>query len=272
MEREELIEQITREVAQRIRGAAGGGIASGAGSAVAASHGGSHRAAPSVLTEGEIARYIDHTLLKPDAKPVDIDKLCIEAMEHRFYSVCVNGCWAERCARALRGTGVKVAVVVGFPLGAMTGYVKGLEARRAIEDGADEIDMVINVGALKSGELAMVRDDILAVTRVTGSRRICKVILETVLLSDEEKLLACRLAEDAGADFVKTSTGFAGGGATLHDVALMRRAVGNRLQVKASGGIRNTQDAVAMIEAGADRLGTSASVAIVTGGSGAGAY
>lgn len=266
MEREELVDTITREVVERLKTQA----APSAGPAPQSWNGGDQRLL--ALTPDELARYIDHTLLKPDARVADIDKLCAEAVQHGFYSVCINSGWVERCARRLRGTGVKVASVVGFPLGAMDGYAKGQEARRAIENGADEIDMVINIGALKSGDLATVKNDILAVTRVTGGRRVCKVIIETVLLSDEEKVIACRIAEEAGANFVKTSTGFAGGGAAVKDVALMRRTVSRRVKVKASGGIRSYADAMAMIAAGAERLGTSASVAIIEGAEGSGTY
>jgi len=217
------------------------------------------------LTPADLAKRIDHTLLKPDARDADIDALCVEAAKFGFYSVCVNSGRVARCARNLEGTEVKIASVVGFPLGAMDSQAKAAEARRAIELGADEIDMVMNIGALKSGDLETVRADVRAVTEVTGSSAVCKVIIETVLLTDEEKVAACRAAEEAGANFVKTSTGFAGGGATVADVKLMRRSVGPHVRVKASGGVRSFKDAVAMIGAGADRLGTSSGVAIVEG-------
>ncbi|MGM0675213.1 MAG: deoxyribose-phosphate aldolase, partial [Spirochaetota bacterium] len=213
-----------------------------------------------------------HTLLKPDSTAAQIDELVREAKEHNFRAVCVNGTWTERCVQALHGTDVDVAVVVGFPLGAMASRIKAAEARHAIEEGADEIDMVINIGALKSRDLDLVRNDILAVTRVTGTHCLTKVIIEAALLTDEEKVLACQIAEDAGADFVKTSTGFAKGGATVHDVALMRKTVSPNIEVKAAGGIRSREDAVAMIEAGATRLGTSAGVAIVSGAESTEAY
>jgi deoxyribose-phosphate aldolase len=216
---------------------------------------------------GDLARYIDHTLLRPDATSAEIDKLCDEALRHRFASVCINGGWVKRCAEILSGSGVAVCCVVGFPLGAMASEVKAYEARRAIEDGACEIDMVMNVGALKSRDVEFVRRDISSVAEVChrlGAR--LKVILETALLNEGEKIRGCELAQLAGADFVKTSTGFSKGGATAEDVALMRRVVGPTMGVKAAGGVRDEKDAQAMIRAGATRLGASASVAIVQGG------
>jgi deoxyribose-phosphate aldolase len=215
----------------------------------------------------DLARYIDHTLLKPDATAADIDKLCDEAREYAFAAVCVNPTWVKRCAQQLRGTGVRIASVVGFPFGAGTTEVKALEARRAIRDGAREIDMVINVGALKSGDHELVRRDIEKVAdacREAGA--LSKVIIEAAFLTDEEKVVASRLAQLAKADFVKTSTGFGPGGATVHDVLLMRETVGPKLGVKAAGGIRSAEDAREMIAAGATRIGASASVQIVTGG------
>jgi deoxyribose-phosphate aldolase len=220
----------------------------------------------------QVNRYIDHTLLKPESTQTQVDTLVAEAKKHNFRAVCVNGTWTQRCAQQLRGTEVGLAIVVGFPLGAMASRIKAAEARLAIEEGADEIDMVLNIGALKSRDLDLVRKDILAVTRVTGTQKVTKVIIEAALLTDEEKVLACQIAEDAGADFVKTSTGFAKSGATLHDVALMRKTVSPKVEVKAAGGIRSRDDAIAMIEAGASRLGTSAGIAIVTGGQSAEAY
>jgi deoxyribose-phosphate aldolase len=222
---------------------------------------------------GELATYIDHTLLKPEATVEDIDKLCAEALQLRVASVCVNGSWVKRCTEILRGSGVLVCSVIGFPLGAMASEVKAYEARRAIEDGACEIDMVQNVGALKSGFDDFVERDIAMVAEVChrlGAR--LKVILETALLTDSEKTRACELAVRAGADFVKTSTGFSRGGATAADVALMRRTVGPAVGVKASGGVRDQAGAKAMIAAGATRIGASASVAIVRGGSGSASY
>jgi deoxyribose-phosphate aldolase len=228
---------------------------------------------PGTAMPGNVAAAIDHTLLKPEATALDIDKLCSEALQHRFASVCVNGTWVRRCAEILHGSPVAVCAVVGFPLGAMASEVKAYEARRAIEDGSCEIDMVINVGALKSGDHDFVRRDIAAVAQTChnlGAK--LKVILETALLTDAEKVRACELSKEAGADFVKTSTGFSKGGATAADVALMRQTVGPTLGVKASGGVRDAKDAKAMLEAGATRLGASASVAIVTGGQGKGSY
>ncbi len=214
---------------------------------------------------------IDHTLLKPDATADQIDELCAEAMRNRFASVCVNGTWVQRCSEILKGSGVLVCTVVGFPLGACTPEVKAYEARRSIENGACEVDMVLNVGALKSGRDDLVERDIAGLAEVChrlGAR--LKVILETCLLTDEEKVRACKLSKRAGADFVKTSTGFSSGGATLEDVALMRNTVGPAMGVKASGGVRDTEGAAAMIQAGATRIGASASVAIVGGGGSAG--
>ncbi|MCC7173418.1 MAG: deoxyribose-phosphate aldolase [Planctomycetes bacterium] len=222
---------------------------------------------------GGLASYIDHTLLKPDATVAEVDKLCAEALEQKFASVCVNGTWVKRCSEILRGSGVLVCSVIGFPLGAMASEVKAYEARRAIEDGACEIDMVQNVGALKSGFDDFVERDIAMVVDVChrmGSR--LKVILETALLTDAEKVRACELAVRAGADFVKTSTGFSKGGATAADVELMRRTVGPRVGVKASGGVRDQAGANAMIAAGATRIGASASVTIVRGGTARGSY
>jgi len=215
----------------------------------------------------DLARYIDHTLLRPDAVAADVDKLCDEAAAHRFASVCVNPAWVRRAAERLRGTGIAVASVIGFPFGATPAEVKVFEARRAIADGATEIDMVINVGALRSSMTDLVRDDIAAVAGACHEGgALCKAIIETALLTDDEKVTACRLAQQAGADFVKTSTGYAGGGATVADVELMRRTVGPEMGVKASGGIRTAEDVRAMIAAGATRIGASAGVKIVTGG------
>ena len=222
---------------------------------------------------GGLAGYIDHTLLKPEATAGDVDELCGEALAHSFASVCVNGTWVKRCAEILAGSPVAVCCVVGFPLGAVAPEVKAYEARRAIEDGACEIDMVMNVGALKSGDDEFVRRDIAGVAEVChrmGAR--LKVILETALLTDDEKVRASRIAKAAGADFVKTSTGFSKGGATAHDIALMRQAVGPTLGVKASGGVRDEKGAREMIAAGATRIGASASVAIVQGKSGGKGY
>ena len=209
----------------------------------------------------ELAKYIDHTLLKPDASEEAVLKLCAEAREFGFASVCVNGSFTELVARELKGSGVKTCVVVGFPLGAGTSAAKAFETADAVSRGAEEVDMVISVGRLRSGETAAVREDIRAVVQAAEGALV-KVIIETCLLTDEQKELACRLAEEAGAHFVKTSTGFSTGGATVEDVALMRRVVGDRLGVKASGGIRTREDAERMIAAGASRIGASASVTI----------
>ena len=212
----------------------------------------------------DIAKIIDHTLLKPEATRDQIVQLCREAREYGFASVCVNPCYVKLAAELLRGSSVKVCSVVGFPLGATLPEVKAYEARRAIEEGATEIDMVINIGALKSGDLELVKRDIASVVDVCHAKgALCKVIIEAALLTDEEKVLACQLARAAGADYVKTSTGFGPGGATVQDVALMRRTVGPEMGVKAAGGIRSYEAAKSMVEAGATRIGASAGVKIV---------
>jgi len=211
-----------------------------------------------------IAALIDHTILKPEAARADVVKVCREAREYRFASVCVNPYWVPLVARELGGSGVKVCTVVGFPLGATTTDTKVCETTEALRNGAQEIDMVINVGALRSGEFDTVRNDIEQVVRVAHrAGAIVKVILETALLDDGQKTMASRLAKAAGADFVKTSTGFSSGGATAHDIALMRAAVGPEMGVKASGGIRTLQDVKTMTAAGATRIGASASVKII---------
>jgi deoxyribose-phosphate aldolase len=207
---------------------------------------------------------IDHTLLKPEATRADIEKLCLEAAEFRFATVCVNPTWVTLAAAKLRGSGVGVCSVVGFPLGATTPDVKHYETRRAIFDGATEIDMVINVGALKSGDLRVAERDIEAVVAPCREARVLsKVIIEAALLTDEEKVTACTLAKAAGADYVKTSTGFGPGGATAADVALMRRVVGAEMGIKAAGGVRDLAGLKAMVAAGATRVGASAGVKIV---------
>ncbi len=218
-----------------------------------------------VNVPADVAPYIDHTLLKPEATHDQFAQLCDEAVEYNFYSVCVNSYWVEYCARRLRGKDVKVCSVIGFPLGAMSSRTKGFETRNAIESGASEIDMVINIGALKSGNLKAVEEDIRSVIRSCRSTTVTKVIIETCLLTDDEKVLACEISKNAGANFVKTSTGFAKGGATAKDIALMRRVVGSKMGVKASGGVRTFDDAKLMIQSGATRIGASASVKIVTG-------
>ncbi len=212
----------------------------------------------------DVAQYIDHTLLKPEATREEIEKLCQEARDYNFASVCVNPTWVKECAFALHGSPVRVCTVVGFPLGAGVADVKAYETRRAIFDGATEIDMVINIGALKSGDDATVNRDIHAVVEAAHEAcAIVKVILETALLTDEEKVRACMLAKEAGADFVKTSTGFSKGGATIADIELMRRAVGSEIGVKAAGGVKDLASAREMIAAGATRIGASAGVKIV---------
>ncbi len=221
--------------------------------------------APSCPPKYELAHWIDHTLLKPDATQQEVESICKDAREHNFASVCINPTWVPLAYKMLRGYESRVCTVVGFPLGATFPEVKAQETKSAIEAGADEIDMVINVGALKSGDYALVERDIRAVTRAAG-RRLVKVILETCLLTDEEKVQASAISKKAGANFVKTSTGFSSGGATVKDVALMRQAVGSEMGVKASGGVRTYEEACKMVEAGATRIGASASVAIVGNG------
>jgi deoxyribose-phosphate aldolase len=218
-----------------------------------------------IAAPGELARLIDHTLLKAEATEAQIGTLCAEACRYHFAAVCVNPSWVSLCAKLVSGSGVQVCTVVGFPLGATTTVVKVAEARDAIVSGATEIDMVINIGALKSGNDDLVRRDIREVVTAARGKALVKVILETALLTREEKIKACLFAKQAGADFVKTSTGFGPGGATVEDVALLRETVGKQMGVKASGGIRDRTLAMALVAAGATRLGTSASVAIVTG-------
>lgn len=210
----------------------------------------------------EINQYIDHTILRPTATPLDIKNLCIEAKEHQFYAVCVNGSHVELAKSMLKDSPIKVAAVVGFPLGAMSTKSKIFEAKECVENGADEIDMVINIGWLKAGHQKAVEDEIAAIKETIGDV-ILKVILETCYLTEEEKIDACHAALNAKADFVKTSTGFAAGGATLEDVKLMKNAVRGKLQVKASGGIKDAETAQAYIEAGATRLGTSSGLALI---------
>ncbi len=219
-----------------------------------------------------LASYIDHTVLKADASDYEVEKLCKEAVENSFCSVCVNSSKVSLASERLKGSGVKVCSVVGFPLGAMHSEAKGFEASIAVSEGAQEIDMVINIGLLKDRQLEKFEEDIRTVRKGCGEGIILKVIIETSLLTDEEKVTACRIAEKAGADFVKTSTGFSTGGATVEDVRLMRKTVSARTGVKASGGVRSYEDAVKMIEAGATRLGTSSGIAIVKGGKGKSPY
>ena len=220
-----------------------------------------------------IASFIDHTLLKPEASEAEILKVCAEAAEYRFKSVCVNPVWVKTVKTALKGSGVLTCSVIGFPLGATPTDVKTFEARGAVLDGADEIDMVINIAAARAGDKGALVEDISAVAEaVHASGAALKVIIETVFLSDDQKVLACQAAVEAGADFVKTSTGFSGGGATAEDIALMRRTVGPDLGVKASGGVRSLADAQAMIAAGATRIGASSGIAIVKGEQGSTSY
>ena len=214
----------------------------------------------------DLAKMIDHTLLKPDATQEQIAQLCFEARKYGFASVCINPTWVELCSKLLEGSPVKVCTVIGFPLGATSPEVKEFETRVALDHGATEIDMVINVGALKARDLDLVARDIREVVTAAHARKsIVKVIIEAILLTDEEKTIACLLAKEAGADYVKTSTGFASGGATVHDVALMRRVVGPEMGVKAAGGVRTYEDAENMIKAGATRIGASAGVKIIQG-------
>ncbi|MBK9964644.1 MAG: deoxyribose-phosphate aldolase [Holophagales bacterium] len=222
-------------------------------------------AAPAALTPAEVARLIDHTLLKPDAMATDVEKLCAEARQHGFFSVCVNPVFVPQVKRLLSGSAVKVCCVVGFPLGAQDSQIKLLEARKAIREGAQEVDMVLNVGALKGKDDALVLKDIRGVVEACkDGRALSKVILETALLTDEEKVRACEISMKAGADYVKTSTGFSSGGATAEDIALMARTVApKKLGVKASGGIRTYADVLKMVKAGATRVGASASVKIL---------
>jgi deoxyribose-phosphate aldolase len=266
IDRNELIEVVTRQVLATLAGQhteqglehADQVVANGA---ARIGYCGSASAVPQNL-----ARYIDHTMLRADTTPADIDTLCDEAAEFGFYSVCLNPCWTARATRRLRGTGVAVATVVGFPLGANTPEIKAMESRRALRDGAREIDMVINIGAHKGGDHDLVRRDIAGVSdacREVGALN--KVIIETAYLSDEEKVIACRLAQTGRAHFVKTSTGFGPGGATVFDVALMREVVGDKMGVKASGGIHTADEVREMITAGATRIGASAGVKIVSG-------
>lgn len=219
----------------------------------------------------ELAKYIDHTLLKPDATDAQIKELCQEADTHGFFSVCVNPTHVKYSAELLQSSSTKVCTVIGFPLGASTSTVKAYETVDAIENGATEVDMVINVGALKSGNHDLVRSDIAAVVEAANGTLV-KVIIETSLLSDDEKRIACQLAKEAGCHFVKTSTGFSGGGATVEDVALMKSVVGADIKVKASGGVRSREDALAMIGAGATRIGASSGIAIISDETGTSDY
>ena len=258
MDQKELIDRITSEVMKRLTAEMG------------------KRASAQPALDGpspaSLAKYIDHTMLRPDAPDAAFDQLCAEAIEWGFASVCVNSGRVAYVAKKLRGTDVNVCAVIGFPLGAMDSRSKAFEGRRCIEEGAVELDMVMNIGAMKSGDLKLVEADMRAVRRATRSTTLLKVIIETSLLNDDEKVLACQIAKQAGLDFVKTCTGFAGGGATPADISLMRRTVGPEMGVKASGGMRNYPRAVQVLAAGATRIGAVSSVAIVTGQEGQGGY
>ncbi|HHZ7164069.1 TPA: deoxyribose-phosphate aldolase [Enterococcus faecalis] len=218
----------------------------------------------------ELNRMIDHTILKPEATEAAVQKIIDEAKEYNFFSVCINPCWVAFASEQLADTDVAVCTVIGFPLGANTPEVKAYEAADAIKNGANEVDMVINIGALKSQQYDHVRQDIQGVVDSAKGKALVKVIIETALLTDEEKVKACELAKEAGADFVKTSTGFSTGGAKVADIRLMRETVGPDMGVKASGGVHNAEEALAMIEAGATRIGASTGVAIVSGATGEG--
>lgn len=217
------------------------------------------------MNKKDLARIIDHTILKADATEMEVEKLCTEALEYNFASVCINPSMVEKAANMLKGSDVKVCTVIGFPLGATTTEVKAFETEDVIKKGATEVDMVINIGKLKEGNIEYVKKDIEAVVNAAKGKALTKVIIETCLLTDEEKVTACKLSKEAGADFVKTSTGFSTGGATASDIKLMRETVGPDLGVKASGGVRSLEDAMAMIENGATRIGASASIAICEG-------
>lgn len=221
-------------------------------------------------TSEQVASMIDHTLLKADATKAEVVQLCKEAKQYQFATVCVNAGWVTLAASELAGSGVGITTVVGFPLGATSTASKAFEAKQAIEDGATEVDMVLNIGLLKSGDNDGVKRDVEGVVAACKGKAKLKVILETGLLTDEEKVTACELCKQAGADFVKTSTGFGKGGATAEDIALMRRTVGPDMGVKASGGVRDLETALQMFAAGATRIGASSSIAIVTGGKGEG--
>lgn len=226
----------------------------------------------STVNHQQLPKYIDHTLLKPDALSTAIDILCEEAKKYGFFSVCVNSAWVAHCRKELEGSNVKIAAVVGFPLGASLSEVKAFEAVRAVENGASEIDTVLPIGLLMEGNYEAVRADIKQVVDAVKGKAIVKVIMETGFLNEEQKIAACKLSEEAGAHFVKTSTGFGPGGASVEDVALMRQNVSPSIGVKASGGVRDLETAVRMIEAGATRLGTSSGVSIMNGIAGASTY
>lgn len=270
-ELDRLVDAVVARVQQEL--AVGGGAKGGVTPQVIAAPSGSAvtKAGGTGTARPELARVIDHTLLKPEATRDDLRKLCSEAMSWRFFSVCVNSANVPFVRERLHGSTVMVCAVVGFPLGAMSVNAKAFETAEAVRNGADEIDMVINVGALKSGDYALVLDDIARVVGAASGKTV-KVILETSMLTRDEKIIGCALSKAAGASFVKTSTGFGGGGATVEDITLMRAIVGPEMGVKASGGVRTAADGDAMIAAGATRLGASSSVAIVSGKKGASGY
>ena len=261
MDQDQLIERIAEEVLRRLQGDP---------EIVAATH--QPDGPDGTISHAEMARYIDHTLLKPESTRDQYDQIVAECIQYNFKSICVNSSWVEYVARQLQGSGIEVCSVVGFPLGAMTSRSKAFETREAVADGATEVDMVINIGALRSGDYDAVEEDIRAVRRATRATTVLKVILETCMLSNEEKIIACELSKKAGADFVKTSTGFSSGGATVEDIRLMRSTVGPDMGVKASGGIRDWSSAVSMIQAGANRLGIGSSIKVMTGGVAEGNY
>ena len=266
IDRNELIEVVTRQVLATLAGQPGDQGLEHAAQVVANGAARLGYCGAGVDVPKNLAQFIDHTLLRPDATPADIDRLCDEAAEYGFTAVCINPSWVARAKRRLRNAGVTVASVVGFPLGANTPEIKAMEARRALRDGAREIDMVINIGALKGGKHDLVKRDIAGVSdacREVGALN--KVIIEAAYLTDEEKVIACRLAVAGRAHYVKTSTGFGPGGATVFDVALMREVVGAKVGVKAAGGIHTADEVREMITAGATRIGASAGVRIVTG-------
>jgi len=267
LDTESLIEQITKKVMAQMSQQTAVSVAASSASAVTPQSPSAQAASGKgiILTGPEIARKIDHTLLKADCTRDEIVTLCKEAKEHSFATVCVNPWWVPLAAKELAGTKVGITTVVGFPLGSTSTFTKIAEARDAIASGATEIDMVMNIGALKSGDLDAVKRDIEGVVLACRGQAIVKVILETCYLTNEEKKAACSIAKMAGADFVKTSTGFGSGGATVEDIALMRQAVGPDMGVKASGGVRDIDTARRLIAAGATRIGASASVAIATG-------
>ena len=267
VDRDQLIEAVTREVVAAL--AAGDDICRSPEQVRAVVANGADRVAfhgDASEVPLDLAKYIDHTLLRPDATAEEIDELCGEAREYHFASVCINPTWVRRAASNLRGSDVAVCTVIGFPLGATTPDVKAWESRKALREGARELDMVINIGALKSGDYELVRTDIERVVDAAHEvGAVAKVILETAMLTDEEKVMGSALSRAAKADFVKTSTGFGGGGATVYDVALMRETVGPDMGVKASGGVKTAEDVADMIAAGATRIGASAGVQIVSG-------